>query len=71
MKPRELKEFRERYELTQQALADLLGITRHGVLFMEDGTRPIEKRTELALECIKHTIIAKRRRARARKATRR
>jgi len=48
----QLKVFRARHDLTQQGLADLLGLTRNAVNLMEMGERPILSRTELALETI-------------------
>jgi len=55
----DLKAFRAKYELTQQALADLLGMTRNAVTMMEMGIRPIMPRTRLALDAIARQLASK------------
>lgn len=53
MEPDELKALRERLKMTQQELADALGVKREAVTQWEMGVRPILKITELALETVK------------------
>lgn len=46
----QLKQTRERLQLTQSRLAEQLGLTRDGIAKMESGERPIQRVTELAIE---------------------
>lgn len=45
----ELRETRQSLGLSQQALADELGLSRRMIIAMEKGEKPIERRTELAV----------------------
>ena len=45
-----IKEIRELYNLTQQELADSLGLTRELVNKMEKGRSPVSKSTNLLLK---------------------
>jgi transcriptional regulator with XRE-family HTH domain len=63
MTPEELKAYREKHNMTQQELADALGVTRNAVNQQEMGIRPILRVTELALE----TIARNRKKTRKRK----
>ena len=65
--PEQLKHFRSRFDLTQEALADHLGMSRNAVNLMEMGERPIMKVTELALDTIRRKMLATAKRRRARK----
>lgn len=58
----ELKAFRQRHDLTQQGLADLLGITRNAINLMEMGERPIMHMTELALDSVRRKLQLKKKR---------
>lgn len=49
MTPSELKQARQKLGLTQQKLADELGLSRVMVNQMEKGVHGIERRTELAV----------------------
>ena len=62
MTPETLKAFRKRHKLTQQSLADLLGLTRNAINLMEMGDRPIMPITELALDSVRRTLQKKKRR---------
>ena len=48
----DLKEARKKLGLTQEALADRIGMTRVMIGLMERGAKPIERRTELAIRCL-------------------
>lgn len=50
MSPSDLRATRERLELSQQALADLLGVSRFLIIRLESGEREIDPRTRLAVE---------------------
>lgn len=52
MQPEELKALRASVGLTQQQLADALGMSRKMIVEMEGGKSPIERRTELAARYI-------------------
>lgn len=45
----ELRQARRRLGLSQQALADALGLSRRMIIAMEQGDKSIERRTELAV----------------------
>lgn len=50
MTPQQLRDKREKLQLTQTELADRLGLTRDSIAKMESGERPIVRITELAIE---------------------
>lgn len=52
MASEKLKEARQLLGLSQQVLADEIGLTRVMVGLMERGEKAIELRTELAVECL-------------------
>ena len=52
MTPLALKQARHALQMTQDALAGALGIHQTTVARMEAGRLAIEKRTELAVECL-------------------
>ena len=47
-----VKEARVKLGLTQEQLADKLGITRQQIINLEKGHRQVMKQTELAIECL-------------------
>lgn len=47
--PDKLKAARKRLGISQRALAEALGLSREAIQTMEYGTRPIERRTDLAI----------------------
>lgn len=48
----ELKKARQKPGLSQQELADSIGMSRVMIGLMERGEKPIEQRTELAVRCL-------------------
>lgn len=52
MTPAQLTQSRQRYKLTQRALADLLGTTESTVSRLECGTLPIDTRWASHLELV-------------------
>lgn len=52
MQPDELKALRKQMDMTQQDMADAIGMSRKAIVEMEAGKAPIEKRTELALRYV-------------------
>jgi len=59
MKGAELKQFRERLELTQTKLAELLDVKQNTVYRWEADKLPINRTVELALETIERKLTAK------------
>lgn len=53
MYPEELKSWREKHSLSQEALAVLLNVTRPCVTQWESGVRKIPAFLHLALKCLK------------------
>ena len=53
MKPEEITTWRKKQNLTQMALAEILGVTRAAVSRWESGKRPIPPFLHLALKCLK------------------
>ncbi len=47
--PERLREARRRLGMTQQELAETLGLTQRSISRMETGAQPIEPRTDLAV----------------------
>lgn len=47
--PAKLRAARRRLGLSQREMAEALGLSREAIQTMEYGTRPIERRTDLAL----------------------
>ena len=66
----ELRQARERLGMTQQKLADALGMWRHSVARMERSESPVMKHTELAVKYLLLTMEKKsqRRKTHGRKA---
>lgn len=56
MTPAQLKAYRSKYGLTQEKLAELLGVKRNTVNRWEMGTAPILKMTELALKELSRSL---------------
>ena len=52
MNAEQLKKIRRDLKLNQQALADILGITRTWLSLMENDKKPILPMTELAVWCL-------------------
>jgi DNA-binding XRE family transcriptional regulator len=52
MQPAELKALRKSVKMTQDQLADAVGLSRVTVGLMERGEAPIEKRTALAVRAV-------------------
>lgn len=61
MTPQELIAFRERLEMTQQQLADKLGVDRVTIARWETGTRAIPVYLGLALETVERKATGRRR----------
>lgn len=61
MTPTQITTSRERYDLTQRALADLLGTTESTVSRLERGAVPIDTRWASHLELIFAQLQAQRR----------
>jgi transcriptional regulator with XRE-family HTH domain len=53
MKPHDLVKWRKDHNLTQEQLANLLGITKPSISMYESGKRKIPPFLHLALECLK------------------
>jgi DNA-binding transcriptional regulator YiaG len=49
MKPEELRQIRKQLNLTQQQLADILGVSSRQVIRWEKGDYPISKIAEVAV----------------------
>lgn len=62
MAPQELIAYRERLELTQQELADKLGVDRVTIARWETGTRAIPVFLHLALETVERKLTGRHRR---------
>ena len=62
MAPHELVAYRERLELTQQELADKLGVDRVTIARWETGTRAIPAFLHLALETVERKLTGRHRR---------
>lgn len=62
MTPAQLTQSRQRYQLTQRALADILGTTESTVSRLECGTLPIDTRwvshLELVFDKLKQRAVA-------------
>jgi DNA-binding XRE family transcriptional regulator len=52
MTPQELKEARQMLGLTQTDMGAALGISGKQIYNLEAGKKPIQKQTELAVECL-------------------
>ncbi|MFZ2996813.1 helix-turn-helix transcriptional regulator [Sphingobium sp.] len=52
MQPTEMRDIRKAAGLTQEQLADAIGVSRVLIGQMERGNAPIEKRTELAIRYV-------------------
>lgn len=63
MTPKDLVAFRERLELTQQDLADRLGVDRVTIARWETGTRAIPAYLWLALETVERRLTGRARKA--------
>lgn len=61
MKPQDLVALRERLELTQQELADKLGVDRVTIARWETGARAIPVYLGLALETVERKTTGRRR----------
>ncbi len=57
---KELREFRRENGLTQQELADALGVTRREITYLESGTRRIKRHIALACSAIGYSMLYKR-----------
>lgn len=55
----DLKALRRKLGLSQEALAEALGVNRHSVKRWEMGIHPISERTERALNMLRKTLKAK------------
>ncbi len=51
--PKEIKAFREKLDLYQRELAELLGVTREYVNYLEKGVKKPSKMLRLLLDCVK------------------
>jgi len=60
--PEEIRNLRDTLGLTQQALGDLIGVTREYVNYLEKGVRTPSKTLCILLECIQHKQQRRRRR---------
>ncbi len=60
MTANELREFRRENDLTQQELADALGVTRREITYLESGTRRIKRHIALACSAISYSMLYKR-----------
>ncbi|MBI5603121.1 MAG: helix-turn-helix transcriptional regulator [Deltaproteobacteria bacterium] len=56
----DIRGFRGEFELTQQELGDLLGVTQNYIFMMEAGLRKPGKPLMLLLDCVKEKLIQKR-----------
>jgi predicted transcriptional regulator len=56
----DIRHFREEFDLTQQQLGDLLGVTQNYVFMMEAGLRKPGKPLMLLLDCLKEKLIHRR-----------
>jgi transcriptional regulator with XRE-family HTH domain len=54
--PVEIKEFRKNQNLYQRELAQLLGVTREYVIFLEKGVRMPGKTLRLFLDCLEREL---------------
>ncbi len=58
--PEEIREFRNRLELTQAQFGELLGITRNAIYYLERGEREPSKTLRLLMSCIEQQQEKKR-----------
>jgi DNA-binding transcriptional regulator YiaG len=56
----EIRGFREEFELTQQQLGILLGVSQNYIFMLEAGIRRPGKPLMLLLDCVKEKLIQKR-----------
>jgi DNA-binding transcriptional regulator YiaG len=50
--PGDIKELRQSLNLTQKAFADLLGVTRNFIYYLERGEREASKTLKLLMDCV-------------------
>jgi len=54
--PKDIKDLRERYKLSQRALAELTGVTAHYIYFLEKGVKTPSKILMLLLDCVEEKL---------------
>lgn len=54
--PEEIKELRERFKLSQQALSDSLGVSRNYIYLLEKGVKTPSKTLQLLLNCVEKEL---------------
>ena len=54
--PKDIKNFKRKYGLSQKRLSDLLGVSRIHVYYLEKGVREPSKTLRLLLDCVEKKI---------------
>ena len=57
--PKEIKELRIRYKFKQHELANLLGVSRQYIVYLEKGVRTSGKPLRLLLDCVEEKLKEK------------
>ncbi len=57
--PKDIRDFRKRFNLTQKELAELIGVTRNYVYLLERGVRKPGKTLQLFFECLERDLKEK------------
>jgi DNA-binding transcriptional regulator YiaG len=56
-KPKDIKNFRKRFKLSQSKLASLLGVSRNYIYLLESGERIPSKTLKLLLSYVKNSML--------------
>lgn len=54
--PKEVKNFKRKYGLSQKQLSELLGVSRIHIYYLEKGVREPSKTLRLLLDCIERQL---------------
>ena len=57
--PKDIKDLRMRFKLSQSKLGELLGVSRNYVYYLEKGVKKASKSLRLLLECIEQKLKEK------------
>lgn len=57
--PKEIKELKSNFGLSQKKLSELLGVTRIHIYYLEKGVREPSKTLKLLLDCVEEKLKRK------------
>lgn len=57
--PKSIKELRGKYNLSQPAFGNLLGVTGNYIYILEKGVKPASKTLRLLLDCVERQLMEK------------